>query len=289
VRWARGHALLVALAVCAGPRAFADPTTAAPTGAVALLPLDADARLELYGQPVASEIARVLIGGGVDVVVVGPRMAVPEHARLIVDGTIAAGKGDAVVLAVRIRDRMTGTVLDKLDASAPTLTNIDRAAADLAARVLPAVKSQLATLDRAPRVPPHVDSPPASLSASVATPVTPGVTLAIGPGVMHEALQAAFGTVAERHHFAITTAEHVASVTVLPLAYSVETGPVPLARARAHIKIETGGHVVFDRVIVTDTVVGDRNLAADQLVARTARAIIEIAEPHFRHTITGWK
>src|SRR5262245_6945332 len=71
---------------------------------VALLPLDGEKRLEIYGQPVAKEIARAMIAGGIDVVVVGANMSVPDHAQLIVDGTIKAGKGDSVTLAIRIRD-----------------------------------------------------------------------------------------------------------------------------------------------------------------------------------------
>src|SRR5437588_6036430 len=110
----RRIAVLCAVVLLGGP-ARAQPAG----GAVALLPLDADQRLEVYGQPVAGEIARELVAGGIDVVVVGPNMAVPERAKLIVDGTISAGKGASVVLAVRIRERATGATLDKLDATAP--------------------------------------------------------------------------------------------------------------------------------------------------------------------------
>src|SRR5262245_21708357 len=61
---------------------------------IALLPLDADKRLEVYGQPVAAEIGRALKEAGIDVVVVGAKMDVPARAELIVDGTIKAAKGD---------------------------------------------------------------------------------------------------------------------------------------------------------------------------------------------------
>src|SRR3954449_4958658 len=77
---------------------------AEPKSPIALLPLDADAKLEVYSQPVASELARSLTQGGFDVVVVGMKMTVPAEARLVVDGTIRMGKGDAVTLTARIRD-----------------------------------------------------------------------------------------------------------------------------------------------------------------------------------------
>src|SRR4249919_3150487 len=80
----------------------ASPARAEPAAqgdAVALLPLDAERSLEIYGQPVASELARALVAGSVQVVVVGPKMAVPERARLIIDGTISLGKASAVTIS----------------------------------------------------------------------------------------------------------------------------------------------------------------------------------------------
>src|SRR5438874_5521770 len=128
-------ALVIALVVVAAHGSPARAGGEADT--VALLPLDADQRLEIYGQPVASELARALGAGGIEVVVVGRKMAVPERARLVIDGTIKAGKGDAVTLAVRVRDKSSGAVLDTQSVNAPELTAIDRAAEQLSALVLP--------------------------------------------------------------------------------------------------------------------------------------------------------
>ena len=51
-------AVIAGWLAAAAPVAHGQPT---PGEAVALLPLDADRSLEIYGQPVASEIARALI------------------------------------------------------------------------------------------------------------------------------------------------------------------------------------------------------------------------------------
>ena len=118
--------------------------------AVALLPLDADAKLELYSQSVASEVSRALAAGQIDVVVVGPKMAVPTKARLIVDGTIT-GKGDHITLTLRIRDARAGTVLATLPATAASVSD---ATEQLSSQVLPAVRAQLDAL--------HVEPPPAT-------------------------------------------------------------------------------------------------------------------------------
>src|SRR4051794_39028416 len=136
-------------ALAAAPRrVVAEP--APGSYGVALLPLEADKGLEIYGQPVASEMARALAAGNVRVVVLGPRTAVPDHTGLIIDGTIALGKGSAVLISLRIR-RADGGVLPSrrsLAASAPGLAKIDSAAAELSAQLLPTVRELLAALPR---------------------------------------------------------------------------------------------------------------------------------------------
>src|SRR5450755_687906 len=131
--------LAIGLVVLAATRAYADPEQ--PPHAVALLPLDADAKLELYGQPVASEVARALREAGIEVEVPGPKMGVPATARLVVDGTIKAGKGNTVVLTMRIRDALAGTFYDPISVTAATQTAMDHAAEELSGKMVPQVKS----------------------------------------------------------------------------------------------------------------------------------------------------
>lgn len=278
--------------------------------AVALLPLDADKALEIYGQPVASEIARVLVAGNVDVVVVGPRMAVPPRARVIVDGTITgSSKGGLVVLTLRMRNPSDGTVLDTFSSTAASLATIDRAATDLAARILPAVRNRLVALrkpnddgDRVTDVRPH------ALPAK-ATPLPFSVTATAGG--RFEPLRGALGGAVERWAHAQgrepvpTDPKALNDVIGGPVrasdlgiafevvGFDVEAGAVPLARARVRVRIVVRGQrlpsymnpevvVKFDRVVVTDTVVGERGMATDALAARVAREVLEILRPHIR-------
>ncbi len=272
---------LVLLLVFAG-RAFAEPRDA-----VALLPLDAEKHLEIYGQPVASEVARELSTGGIEVVVVGAKMAVPERARLVLDGTITAGKDGAVALAIRIRERASGTVLDKLDASAPSLTAIDRAAAELSARVLPAVKARLAALDRPPPAPRPEQG---HRQAAPAPPAPHAIVGTVGPGTLHDALTAALGEWTPRHGYVAADKDGDATLALTQVAYSVEHGEVPLAPARVRVRIEDRAHKkLFDRVVVTDTVVGDKKMADDRLAARVAREVLYILEPHMRRAVPSWR
>ncbi len=286
-----------------------------PAHAVALLPLDADAKLELYGQPVASELARALVQGGLDVVVVGPKMAVPEKARLVVDGTIKAGKGDTVTLSARIRDSRDGTVYDTLAVTAGSLTAIDQAEEQLSGKVLPAVKDRLASLiaaDRA-RVPelPKPAKPAPSAPSAPSSPSSPSSTLLVSvssAGGAGAALGAALSTAlvpwaTHRHHRVVVSADKAMSATtvaaqkadlaitleVLSIAIGeAEAAPIPTARARVHVRILDPQGVVFDRVIKTDTIVGDKGLDQPALVARTAREILSIADPQVRRRVPSW-
>ncbi len=301
--------LAVALALAGAPGEI----RAQPAGPIALLPLDADARLEIYGQPVASEIARALVAGGVDVVVVGPRMLVPDRAKLIVDGTIRSEK-TAVVLTIRVRNPSDGTVLQTLISAAPTLANIDRAAAELSARVLPFVRDKLVALaaQPAPAGPlrePIAPTQPGASARPAIKPVLVGVGVGASASATVEPLRAALAiaapawvleherpaTVVDAAALARATATKTVAESAADralgfeiLAYRVIPGIVPLARARVRVRIAGSSAIVFDRIVVTDTVVGDRAMSAAALAERVAREVLAIAHPHVRRQVVGW-
>ena len=276
---------------------------AGPRTTVALLPLDADRRLELYGQPVASEIARALVAGEIDVVVVGPKMAVPERAGLIVDGTITA-KGDDVTLSVRVRRRIDGTVLDTLTAGSP-LAELDKAATDLSSRLLPSVRRQLAILDAPPAREPIVPSRPivaakprvllvGAIASTGATRVEP----------LRAALAAATDTWVIAHgrtpkdlegkQLARATAIETVAASDAELAIAFEVARydvahvdgVPIARARVRVRVASASQVLFDRVVQTDSIVGAKAATTDLLAAAVAREVLSILRPHL--TKIGW-
>jgi hypothetical protein len=300
------------LAVAGAPRrAVAEP---APAGdAVALLPLDADKSLEIYGQPVASEIARALAAGNVHVVVVGPRMAVPESARLIIDGTIAVGKASAVTISLRIRNRRDGVLLRKapMTAVAPSLAKIDGAAAELSAQLLPIVRDLLAAL------PPEPDDHGRVVELHPAPAPDRPVLVAIAdaghardPGPLRSALQAAVADWTHAHHRvprdtdpAKLDAAHAAAtlraagadlaIGFSILDWSVEPPSEPsqpaMARARVRVQITGPRAVVFDRVVATDTVLGDPGRGQPELAARVAREVLAILRPHMRRSVPSWR
>jgi hypothetical protein len=294
--------------------AMASPARAEPAAqgdAVALLPLDAERSLEIYGQPVASELARALVAGSVQVVVVGPKMAVPERARLIIDGTISLGKASAVTISLRVRNTLDGTVLDNLSATAPGLAKIDGAAAELSARILPIVRDKLAAL-RPHAMPPdehdhgrtiHAPAVPAGDRAVLVaiTDATPGKR----SGPLLGALDTAATDWVRAHHRlarkldpskldpkiaakAVTAGAAELAIGLWILAYSPEPGVLPMARARVQVRIADGTAVLFDRVVATDTVLGDKGLAPPELAARVAREVLAILGPHMRRRVASW-
>jgi hypothetical protein len=284
-------------------RAHGDP--AEREDAVALLPLDADRSLELYGQPIASELARALAAGNVHVVVVGPKMAVPERARLIIDGTIALGKASAVTISIRIRNTLDGVVLDTLAATAPGLAKIDGAAADLAARVVPIVHDKLAALERRPPDDHgsviQTEPPPADRADRIVLIAVADATRAGSRDPLFGALDVAVSAWARAHHRrpqkidpgklaakTVATSGTDLAIGFRILAYQPVTGALPMARARVRVQIASASAVLFDRVVVTDTVLGEKGSDRPALAARMAREVLAILRPHMQRLVPSW-
>jgi hypothetical protein len=278
----------------------------APHKDVALLPLDAERGVELYGQPVASELARALAAGNVAVIVVGPRMEVPDTVRLIVDGTIALGKASTVTIALRLRNPVDGVVLETLSATAQGLAKIDGAAAELSSRILPLVRDRLAAIQHAgppedrgrtapPRAAPEAERP-LLVAVDAGRPGHAALAAAID-GELAGWARARHRTVERREPGPLDrktmTRTVAASDTDLAvgfwiLDYAPEAGAVPMARARVRVRIADAQRVRFDRVVATDTVVGERGLAPAELAARVAREVLAILRPHLRRSVPGW-
>lgn len=298
------------LAVCV--LALAGPARAetAKSDAVALLPLDADARMAIYGQPVASEIARALASGGIDVVVVGPKMAMPERVKLVVDGRISASKGDVVTLSLRVRNPIDGTTLAATQSQVTGLENIDMGAAELSAKVLPIVREKLEAL-RPKEVTPVVPKDP-NLVVVPRDELRP-LLVSVSTGsksAVQDALKTQFVAQlvpwAKRQRRApkaveaklLRSREAVKTIkaqgTDLGIAleiqgFSITDDTIPLGRARVHVVIADAAGVLFDRVVVTDSVVGDKAISTDAMAGRTAREVLDILRPHLKRLVTAWR
>jgi len=294
---------------------------AAPARAdVAMLPLDADARLEIYGQPVANKIARALQTGGVEVVVVKAGMDVPPSAQLVIRGKITGGgKGTPISISLEVSNPVDGTVLDRLNTSSPGLNEIDKAATDLAFRVLPVVRGRLDELAKRPTQPPIPPTPPEPHGAPRPAPqvlIGIAVNTSVGSGgaELRGALKRDVDALTQRAHrqprdvdastlhpklaaTTVSSAKADGAIAFEVLDYTVATHrehragktlQVPLARARVRVRVADASRVMFDRVVATDTVVGDREMPVDALAARVAAEVLAILRPHLRRMVTSW-
>lgn len=290
-------AALVAGAVAGSAPAFADaPAT------VAVIPLQAERRLALYGQPVASELANALRGAGFDVALVAEVSDVPTRAWLVVDGRLVR-TGSAVAIELRIRDPEHATDVARLAARAGKLSEIDGATRALAAELIAALERERAAL--APPTPPPPDPiappdappppppPPAPIDRRpIARIVVVGRTLHDRSGATLDV--AALGTpaaaaLAERlgYRIAAGPAEPAAltiTVELLSLAAGFERD-VPIGRARARVKVEDARGKVFDRIVRTDTVVGSRGDRVDTLVRLVAAQVTDVVAPRIREKL----
>jgi hypothetical protein len=71
--------------------------------------------------------------------------------------------------------------------------------------------------------------------------------------------------------------------------YAATKDTIPYARARVRARISFNDEVVFDRVVVTDSVLGDKGIAPEALVTRTAREVLDILRPHMRRAVPRWR
>ena len=278
---------------------------AEPAGAVGLYRLDTDKKLEIYGQPIANELARALTAAGIEVVVVGADDKTPKQVKLVVNGKIES-KGAEVVLTLTLHALKNGEPYPPLSRTASTITKLDKAAAELSAELLAKVKLILPTLH---------DDDNKQTPVEIKPPVAPKQKLALyavvaSGAAADEPLRQALGDV-----LAPWTQQHgrearlvdpksltaelaaktiAASNTGLGVLFEIgelviEPGEVPMASARVHVRIADGQNVLFDRVVVTDTVVGDKGMPLPALAARAARAVLAIIAPAIHRKVSGWR
>jgi hypothetical protein len=268
---------------------------------VALSPFDTDPALELYGQPVAAQVAKTLKAAGLDVVVLaGRNPQIPSGIRLTVNGKLE-GSGREVVISVSVRDLGLGEKVDGAESDPVPLKHIDAGAADLANKLLPVLQKQIAILHQPKVEPPKRVVEPAKTRKAV---IAVGAVIG-GADAMRAALADAAVGWAREHHREPQTVEaklmgpndavktvgkNDSNLGILfeVHGFTVTPGEVPLAHARVRVRIVDASNVLFDRVVFTDSVVGERKMSNEALASRTAREVLAIVAPFVRKKVSGW-
>jgi hypothetical protein len=281
----RAALLLVLGLLVVAPRA-----AAADDHVIALLPLAADSKLALYGQPVASEVAKSLEQQGFTIVVVTSTAPVPSSARLVIDGRIVRD-GDSVKLEARVRDPNAGKVVAELSATAPTLTRIDEAAADLAKALAPVLTDSLAAQDKPPPPDDGDDAKPAVVTDDAPKDARPAAlvqieSIATDP-TPEEQLTRGATRLASLLGYRTTTdaAGTTLTIRIQLLGIHYHNGGVITAKARAHVKVTSADGTVFDRIVRTDTLVGGRGDRKDAVLRAAVDEIVDIAMPRVKERL----
>ena len=297
----------IALLLAAG-RAEADDEV--PRGQlIALLPLAADAKLSIYGQPVASEVARRLEVQGFAVVVVTSTAPVPSKARLVIDGRIVRGDGDTVKIEARVRDPAIGTVVSELSASAPSLTRIDEAAAELARGLVPILEAGMKAQEEEKKQESgrgtgrgrgteeggggaiKVEAPKEDTRPRAQITMFSAVQLRRDDPMLEPLLRAGgyrlAGLVGHRGQDDSAQADLVVHIQLLSMDYRDQG--VTTARARARVEVVDATGTVFARTIRTDTLVGGRGDRRDAVARAAIDQIVDIAMPRVRERLAARK
>ena len=211
------------------------------------------------------------------------------------------------MLALRVRNPVDGTTLATTQATAQGLANIDKAATELSAKILPIVKQQILALDHPADVrvtPPEVH--PAVIAPAPMHPLLLALTTRRPAGEpLRGALSAALGPWATAVHreptpidagklagklaaSAVKAAGGDLALSLEVKSFEVTPGKVPFARARVRVRIADATAVLFDRVVVTDSVLGERGSTPEVLAQRTAREVLDILRPHLRRLVASW-
>ncbi len=150
------------------------------------------------------------------------------------------------------------------------------------------VKAQLAAMN-APVIP---DKPPVHVAVVAPDPVRAMTLELTAPKSSAEPLRAALATAitpwAARNNYEVKPGGTLA-MTLEVKRYSVTNAKIPYATARVRVKVVDAGTKVFDRVVVTNSVLGDKDIAPDVLANRTAREVLDILRPHLRRVIGAWR
>lgn len=282
--------LVATLAVLVPAAARAEPTT------VAFLPLDADRRLTLYSNAVATALAAEVRTAGFPVAVVSDVAAVPRGAWLVVDGRLVArGRGAAIEL--RVRDPEAGRDVIRLAEAAPTLADLD-----VATRTLAAALARTLAAERAARTPPPTtpDAPPPAPPTPPPPDPRPLATVTVrartlrdraGPPIDAAALtRRALGRLVDRLGYRLAGDGEGAALTItadiLGLTADFQ-GTVPIGRGRLRVTVADARGPLFDRVVRTDTVVGSRGDRIDTLVRLVAAQAVDVALPRVRERLAA--
>ena len=63
----------------------------------------------------------------------------------------------------------------------------------------------------------------------------------------------------------------------------------PIGVARVRVRIVHRGSIIFERIVRTDSIVGNKNITEQNMAARVGREVLAIVNAQLRRLVPGWR
>ena len=273
--------------------------------AIAVLPLtSSEKRLAMYGVPVARVLAGHLRQAGNTVETVTGSGSPPRRVAWVIDGRIVAASRGRVVLEARLRDPGRGKAFGQVASKPGRLTEIDELARQVAADLAPLLARARASA--AARTPTGSDPPAASApSPAIATPaLRPAIVITRDKEpIVTDALAALVERLGYRPVVSDLTgiaapdkvkgalgSESGARFALLAQVKSVDyewagKGVLTARGSMRLVLVDGAGKPLYNAVLDTDTLVGNRGDRHAALLGFVARQVMQMATPRLKKVL----
>lgn len=290
----RSLALLVVLLAAAPARA--------DDGAIAVLPLtSSEKRLAMYGVPVARVLAGQLRQAGNTVETVTSSRSLPRRVAWVIDGRIVAASGGRVVLEARLRDPGRGSAFGQVASKPGRLTEIDELARQVAGDLAPLLVRARASAKSAKTstAPPPASAPAASAPLAVRPtivitrdrePIVTDALAALVERLGYRAVVSDLGGIAPpdkvKGALGKASARYALLAEVRSVDYEWAAKDVLTARGTMRLVLVDGaGKPLYNGVLDTDTLVGNRGDRHAALLGFVARQVMQMAAPRLKKAL----
>lgn len=283
----------------------ATPAARADDGAIAVLPLtSSEKRLAMYGVPVARVLAGQLRQAGNAVETVTGSGSLPRRVAWVIDGRIVVASRGRVVLEARLRDPGRGKAFGQVASKPGRLTEIDELARQVAADMAPLLaRARASAAARTPSPTPPPEG--GSASPAIATPaIRPAIVITRDKEpIVTDALTALVERLGYRP--VVADLKGIAAPDKVKGALGSESGArfallaevksvdyqwagkdVLTARGSMRLVLTDGaGKPLYNAVLDTDTLVGNRGDRHAALLGFVARQVMQMAAPRLKKVL----
>jgi hypothetical protein len=271
-------------------------------GAIAVLPLtSSEKRLAMYGVPVARVLAAHLRQSGVTVETVTGSGSLPRRVAWVIDGRIVSSPGGRVVLEARLRDPGRGSAFGQVASKPGRLTEIDKLARQVAGDLTPLLARARASSAKTSAITPPPSPPPSSVSNTA--PVRPAIVItrdrepivtdAMASLVERLGYRAVVGEMAGiaapdkvRAALGKASAPFALLAEVRSVDYEWDRGILTARGTMRLVLVDRAGKPIYNAVLDTDTLVGNRGDRHDALLGFVARQVMQMAAPRLRKALS---